>query len=562
MSGGPQGKPQQSSAPVSSSTSSDSTGYRQPLAGDSTGAPEVIQVIGGFVGWYILLLPVGYFLFTIVDFTWLGSRGDPLPWTLGLTLGINVGHILILWLWHLAIDGRLWPAIRYVVVTFFSVAARLLGAVLALPLYLAYWLGLQIYQGLLSVGILRHQLTPGEPQEEAERQAAERRAKVDVWLLRHRSSRGTTALFREIAPSLEHLDKLFLEQLTSFNQGTQPVTPATHLTNLTNQRQAAPTLLASRVVDTVYAAACWHNLPVGSWHERGERSTIILPTVKLRYRPLHGRFPWRVEVMCSWKEMQEFRQPLRNSAAWLAIGIDWRPRWPVRLTGRGCAALPGSRGTLGGLVQVFPPAGRMYGVTCAHVVCDECQCWVTRPANGAPAQDPGPDLALVKATTPCFPAPDLKAPADLQVMNLDARLNLVQRRTPVTMRGHTGRASIGHVSALVQMLSPVGDRPAVEFAQLQVTPHFLTYLFGLVRWPLRPSFSRPGDSGGWVTTVDRLHWVGVVFADHPWLGTSYATAAHEGVQYLEQHIPRRRIPAGVHDAVSPLSVQEPTPTEV
>jgi len=196
----------------------------------------------------------------------------------------------------------------------------------------------------------------------------------------------------------------------------------------------------------------------------------------------------------------------------ISLAVE-RPGRAARQTGR-CLAAGGSDGQVGGYLE----DGRLRGMTCSHVLANNCQ---HRSYREAIAKVMGPDVALIEEG-PCFGAlAERRAVVPRAVFPQD----LVQPFRVIMTPRKRVRGELLEITA-----AAIYHRRLHDFPHLKVwLPRFTLFGIPLPRWPL--TFSRPGDSGSWVVTEGGDGWIGMVVGDAK-DKTGYVLPAHPLMNYL------------------------------
>jgi hypothetical protein len=268
------------------------------------------------------------------------------------------------------------------------------------------------------------------------------------------------------------------------------------------QLSAPQLLLLSRVCDTVDVVVRRLEspaVPPGSPPEETSDSRQLHLMVALRLVPGTARrlapdlFPWRVIVETD--DPVTLSGALRQYADWYGIGVHVTKGKPIKRRG-GCVHAGGMDGTIGGMVQI---GSESYGLTCAHVIGADC------PSIKAPIKTEStywsPDAVLLQLDGSCLTAPKspLRSVAPLTWNGVEELLET--KNAVACMRSARGRLRKGDL----QLPAPYfRDKSGfVRFPTIQVH-----------RDAARP-FSKPGDSGTWVTLQDAPdQWVGMVVSGH------------------------------------------------
>jgi hypothetical protein len=268
------------------------------------------------------------------------------------------------------------------------------------------------------------------------------------------------------------------------------------------QLSASQLLLLARVCDTVDAVARRlesPDVPLGSPSE--ERSDSRQLHLMVALRPVSGAarrlkpdlFPWRVLVETD--DPVTLARVLRQYADWYGVSVHVTKGRPIKRTG-GCVHAGGMNGIIGGIVQI---GNESYGLTCAHVIGADC------PSIKAPIKTGStywsPDAVLLQLDGSCLTAP--KSP--------------LHSVAPLTWNGVE---ELFEANNVVACMRPARGR--LRKGDLQLPAPYFRDKSGIVRFPTiqiqrdaaRP-FSKPGDSGTWVTLQNAPYqWVGMVVSGH------------------------------------------------
>jgi hypothetical protein len=265
-------------------------------------------------------------------------------------------------------------------------------------------------------------------------------------------------------------------------------------------------LLLARVCDAVDALMRQLNSPAGQPElPIDERVNIrkFHPVVTLRPVPKTARrlepdlFPWRVVIEAG--EPATLAGQLGQYANWYGVGVHVTKGRPVKRTG--ACIHGGGAGMIGGIVQI---GNKSYGLTCSHVIGEDCP-GIRTPLKGKDNVW-SPDAVLLPLDGPCLTAP--KEPwQPVSPVSWTETNKLVKARAVACMHNARGRLRTGNMQSPT-LLASFDDGSWVEFPTIEIQRRPAPY-------PPRP-FSKPGDSGTWVTLRDAAdQWVGMVVGGNP-----------------------------------------------
>jgi hypothetical protein len=198
--------------------------------------------------------------------------------------------------------------------------------------------------------------------------------------------------------------------------------------------------------------------------------------------------------------------------------VDVARRGPIE-TQAACDCADGRLGTVSGALR--RSNGRVYGITCAHVLADGCRCAAWLQESGGSLS--GADAALV-GISDCFAFPSPNASLFDPETDADWDRLIADEDTVIRLGGGAGNRQGVVVSETPAFKN--GDR-LCRFPSVTIRPR--KYRYGPVPWPLvRRAFSRGGDSGSWIVESGRNRWVGIVVCR-----TSGNTIAHQAKPLLD-----------------------------
>jgi len=233
-------------------------------------------------------------------------------------------------------------------------------------------------------------------------------------------------------------------------------------------------------------------------------------------------YPWRAVLhTANPGRIYEYLQSIRE---WIGIGVDLLP--PIGSRPLGHCIGDGSEGQVGGVLRTSSLMDVEYGLTCHHVLADQCGSlhWPTPPNRPqySEYENGAIDAALISTQSSCFVDPSA---ARLRISCATAadRERFIGAKVTVNksprLGGRTG--TILHLADAI----PGRDGQQIRAPHLLVIPHFAKR-FGIT-WPLtHRAFSVEGQSGAWVTDEQDSLWFGMIAqgADPPVL-ISYALEA-------------------------------------
>ncbi|MDX6560057.1 MAG: hypothetical protein QOF72_3106 [Blastocatellia bacterium] len=245
------------------------------------------------------------------------------------------------------------------------------------------------------------------------------------------------------------------------------------------------------------------------------RLRISDQSVSLSLRPLGGwemrptRYPWIVSIGYEGPS-EPLKEALANLRSWIGIGIEIsKPIKPIPFGVCGsptrCAIT--CNGTIAGVLRDSStnPA-KEYLITCDHVVPRSC----TNLAAPRPKiiKADAPDAVLLLGNSPCFQLHH--ALTAVPAIGAEGIERAVLKRTFLHRLGGISGRTRG-IIVFPRVTFPFGEG-------ISTFPAFCARLyrrkfFWFVPWPLRKSFSLPGDSGSWVVIKrppNDAQWAGMV----------------------------------------------------
>jgi len=275
-------------------------------------------------------------------------------------------------------------------------------------------------------------------------------------------------------------------------------------------------LLTERVTDLIVAL-----FRAGRLRPHQYPSLIFVERVK--HQQNDGMFPWQVvietnypEAIADWFLNDEVRD-------WIGIGVqlsvpragrnspkdnnDDIPISPSAFPNGRCVGVPGGlEGTIGGVFLL--PSGEALGVTCWHVLSDQCQSrvWPVTPGPGAPNfNEKYPDVAIISLAGPCFHVKNstLRRVSTANTGHIDAAVGAyTTMRKSNSHNRPDGVIRKGYVSNFTL------DNSFYRGHHFSVELDFKNILGVIV--PLSRHYSEPGDSGAWILDDKFERWFGMV----------------------------------------------------
>jgi hypothetical protein len=254
------------------------------------------------------------------------------------------------------------------------------------------------------------------------------------------------------------------------------------------------------------------------------------------------RFPWRVVIEVDGNAgvvMSEFKN--RELLEWFGIGIDLAPSRDKPRPSFLCNQ-SGETGVIGGLINAHKQGtdgfDRLFGLTCAHVVTDKCNCvveigWDGKTANGG-SDVHEPDAALVNVEMSSCVEELRKG---LQRVRPSTGPSDSARNNPTTELAPSERTRL-----LGYIFNPLWSYPMCghyhRVPSIDIKPFMYKNWYKAARYPFERTFSRPGDSGSWVVDkTDRSQWYGMIAANEPKFKSSYAIDS----MYLYDYFSRKLV---------------------
>jgi hypothetical protein len=279
-------------------------------------------------------------------------------------------------------------------------------------------------------------------------------------------------------------------------------------------------LLAGRAADVVEAlvndAALESGRSVAAILEQTQPVVTVRPLSRLLRAAQPELYSWRVVIQTT--DPPFFQRRMAGLAKWLGIGLDVARGAPVEPQA-GCRRTDGQVGTVSGAQSRSD--GRVYGITCAHVLSPECECAAWSQNSGASLS--GADAALLTSSD-CFRFPGPDARLFEPESHTDWDRLIAEETTVVRLGGGPGNRR-GVV--LSEAPSFKNGEALCRFPSLAIRPRKFRY--GPVPWPLvRRAFSRSGDSGSWIVESNSNRWVGIVVCR-----TGGNTLAHQAKPLLD-----------------------------
>jgi hypothetical protein len=279
-------------------------------------------------------------------------------------------------------------------------------------------------------------------------------------------------------------------------------------------------LLVGRAADVVEAlvndAALESRRSVASVLEQTQPVVTVRPLSRLLRAAQPELYGWRVVIHTT--DPPFFQQGMAGLVKWLGIGVDVARRAPVEPQAA-CRCGEGQIGTVSGAQRRSD--GRVYGITCAHVLSSQCHC-AAWPMNSA-GPHVGADAALLDSSF-CFKFPGPDAELFDPESSSDWDRLIAEETTVLRIGGGRGNRRGVVVSEAPSFKN--GDT-LCRFPSVIIRPRKFRY--GPVPWPLvRREFSRAGDSGSWIVESDANRWVGIVVC-----GTGGNTVAHQAKPLLD-----------------------------
>ena len=344
-----------------------------------------------------------------------------------------------------------------------------------------------------------------------------------------RDARETASIRQEgVAAALQGDDEVLVEVPPELSGWSPPARrdlreTATHAISLRWQLGDERLLLLARASDAVEVLieneARANDTPVEWMLDRTQPVVTVQPLWRLLRRARPELYPWRIVILTT--DPAFFRERMQKLAKWLGIGVDIAKSGPVRPQAS-CSQGGGRTGTVSGAVRRSD--GRVYGVTCAHVLGASCSCaaWAANSDAAAAAAD-----AALVSNGGCFGIPVEEGPSFEPADDGDSD-RLIANETPVMRLGGGGGNRNGVVYAPTDRFSNGGR--LCHFPSFIIRPR--TWRYGFVPWPLvQRAFSRDGDSGSWVVEPSSSRWVGMVVCGVG--GHTIAHQAHALVDYFD-----------------------------
>jgi hypothetical protein len=270
------------------------------------------------------------------------------------------------------------------------------------------------------------------------------------------------------------------------------------------QRSSPGLLLLARVCDTIDALSRTRQQRYDAVRE-GHPAVVLMPVPRLVRRLAPLAFPWRVVVLAT-PHPEPMADMLSQFREWFGVGVHVeRGRDIKRL--RGCAHVDGRDGTVGGVVVMGrddDAAHEPYGLTCGHVVSEQCPSVRIRslPVRHGWA----PDAALVRLDGSCLPAPP--AHRDVTPVSFNELEDLSLDHVAVSLHTAQGSQRKGYLKG--HMLFASDREGPLRFPSVFLSRERATYA-GIPWPPFGRALSKSGDSGAWVTLAGRPErWLAMV----------------------------------------------------
>jgi hypothetical protein len=225
--------------------------------------------------------------------------------------------------------------------------------------------------------------------------------------------------------------------------------------------------------------------------------------VSLTYtRTVRGKRTARVVIGTN--RRRELKREIAKLEEWL--GVEVQIAKPLKLRPlAACKCSPRNPGVVTGCFVHSDASGTTseYGVTCAHVIPNNCEAKAERADLGLASE---PDAVLLKATDTCFPLGKTRKPVSAAGIPFGRAAAIEE--TQFRRLGGPSRKGPGLIE--YSMTEFPRDGVMSTFPAFTIARRRLYFLFGLMPWPPFCRFSRPGDSGSWVVTGDGATWLGMI----------------------------------------------------
>jgi hypothetical protein len=236
-------------------------------------------------------------------------------------------------------------------------------------------------------------------------------------------------------------------------------------------------------------------------------------------------FPWRVVVACDEPDKVFVHFDNSEMREWLGVGVDFVSRRATRKQtpderppesnpptaaeafGRCSVGNDGLEGTVGGAIE---KGGKVYGVTCRHVLSSRCGSieWPTPPVRPVSKEFTYdcPDVAFIRLDSGCFDEPG-HSRSEIAIPGTQSDLEeAVVRQT--RLRKWPQRDTMDGVVVTAVASGFKLGKHFYRGPHFEMTPYFVSR-FG-ISFPVFRRFSKGGDSGSWILEQTSQKWFGMI----------------------------------------------------